>query len=225
MSPKGRITKKEAKEDKLVTFTFRMTEFYQKYSNQVLVGVGVLVVVVVVAYLLLNGRAGQTKEAQALLGQANLELRVGDVQQGISTLDMIVRRFPETQSGKRAIFLLGNAYFYSKEFQLSKTTFEKYLLVGKEAYLLASAQAGIAQCCMEMGNLSLAGENFLKAAQESPGDFLKREYMLGAALALSKTEKKDKARQVCQELIKQFPESPQAQQAKIDLAQMGPASS
>ncbi len=225
MSPKGRITKKEVKEDKLVTFTFRMTEFFQRHTNQVLVGAGVLVAAAVLVYFFVNSRSNQAKEAQTLLAQANLELKAGNIQQAVSILDVVIRRFAGTKSGKRASFLLGNAYFYSREYQLAKTKFEEYLRSGREPYLLASAQAGIAQCQLEMGDFLLAGENFAGAAQRSPEDFLKREYLFNAAWSFSKTNQQGKAREMYEELISRFPESPQAQKAKMDLAQMGQASS
>jgi TolA-binding protein len=225
MSPKKRITKKEIKEDKLVTFAFRVNELFQKYTNQFLIGVGILVAVGILIYFFLNSRANQAKEAGTLLGQADLELRAGNVQQSVSGLDMIIRRFPGTKASKRAIFLLGNAYFQSKEFELAKTAFEKYLSQGKEPMLVASAQAGIAQCYLEMGNLPLAGENFLKAASISSEDFIKRGYLFEAAWVFSKTEQREKAKEIYRELLDKFPQSTQAQQARLNLAELSQSSS
>ena len=220
MSPKRRITKKQIKEDKLVTFSFRILELFQKYTNQILIGAGAVVVVTILIYFFLNSRATQAKEAGALLGQANLELRAGNTQSAISGLDMVIRRYAGTKSGKRAIFLLANAYFQSKEYQLAKDAFEKYLVQGKDPFLRASACAGIAQCYLEMGEFSSAGENFLKATQVSSEDFLRREYLFNAAWSFSKTGQKQKAKELYQKLIDQFSQSPQAEQAKLNLAEI-----
>ncbi|MCJ7509192.1 MAG: tetratricopeptide repeat protein [candidate division Zixibacteria bacterium] len=220
MSPKKRITKKEMKEDKLVTLTFRITELFQKYTNQFLVGIGVVVVAGVLVYFYINSKANQEREASVLLGQADLQLRIGNTKQALSGLDMVTKRFPETKAGKRAIFLLGDAYFQSREFQLAKSAFERYLSQGKEPLLKASAQAGIAQCYLETGDLLLAGDSFLKAASMTTEDFMKQEYLFSAAWVFSRTGQKEKAREVYRELLDKYPQSTQAQQARLNLAEM-----
>jgi tetratricopeptide (TPR) repeat protein len=220
MSPRKRITKKEMKEDKLVTFVFRVNELFQKYTNQFLIGIGVVVVAGVLVYFYINSKANQEREAGVLLGQADLQLRIGNTKQALSGLDMVTRRFPETKAGKRAIFLLGDAYFQSKEFELAKSAFERYLSQGKEPLLKASAQAGIAQCYLETGDLLLAGDGFLKAASMTTEDFMKQEYLFSAARVFSKTEQKEKAKEIYQQLLDKYPQSTQAQQARLNLAEM-----
>ena len=220
MSPKSRITRKEMKEDKLVTLAFRMDELFQKYTNQVLVGVGIIAVIVIAAYFFLNSRANEDRQAGALLSRASLELKVGNSQQAVNGLEMIIRRYPGTESSKKAIFLLADAYFQANDLQNAKDAFEKYFLQGKDPLLRASAQAGIAQCYLQMGDFSSAGESFLKAAATSQAGFLKKDYLFNAAWVLSKTEQKEKAKQIYRQVIEEFPESPQAQKSKLALAEM-----
>jgi len=218
MSPKGRITKKEMKEDKLVTFAFQVVELLQKYKNQALVGAGVTVVLAVMIYFFLASRANEASQAAALFSRVNFELKAVNNQQGIAELEMIIRRFPGTESSGKALFLLADLYFQANDLQKAQDTFQKYLLEEKDPLLRASAQAGIAQCYLQMGDFSLAGEGFMKAAGQA--EFLKKDYLFNAAWVLSKTEQKQKAKQIYKQVIEEFPGSSQAQKSKLALAEM-----
>jgi outer membrane protein assembly factor BamD (BamD/ComL family) len=219
MSP-HRITKKEMKEDKFVTFTFKLSEWIQKHLNELLMGAGGVILVVVVVFFIFSSQAKRERNASELLGKANLALQVGNTGEAMGNLQTIVNKYGGTKSAGPASFLLASAYFYAKDYVQAQSFFEKYLEKYKEDVLLtASAQAGIADCHMQRGNFVQAGQDFLDAASLNPQSFLAPQYLLQAASAYLKADRKDKAREVLNKLILEYPDSQEVHQAKILLTE------
>jgi len=219
MSP-HRITKKEMKQDKFVTYSLKVSEWIQKHLNEVLMGAGGVILVAVIMFFIFSSQAKRERKASELLGRANLELQAGNIGQAVTDLQTVVNKYGGTKSAGKASFFLASAYFYAKDFVQAQSMFEKYLKKYKEDVLLtASAQAGIADCHMQRGNFIQAGEDFLKAASLTPQSFLAPQYLIKAAFAYLKADQKDKAREALNILIKEYPDSPEVHRAKIQLAE------
>jgi outer membrane protein assembly factor BamD (BamD/ComL family) len=219
MSP-HRITKKEMKQDKFVTYSLKVSEWIQKHLNEVLMGAGGVILVAVIVFFILSSQAKRERKAAELLGKANLELQAGNIGQAVADLQIVVDKYGSTKSAGQASFFLASAYFYAKDYVQAQSMFERYLKKYKEDVLLAaSAQAGIADCHMQRGNFIQAGEDFVKAASLSPQSFLAPQYLLQAADAYLKADQKDKAKEILNRLIKEYPDSREVQKAKIQLAE------
>ena len=219
MSP-GRITKKEMKEDKVVTTVFKLTEWIQKHLNQVLLVAGGVVLVALVVFFIFSSKAKRNQKAAELFGKATLEFQVGNANQAITDLHTVMEKYGGTKSASQAAFYLATTYFYSKDYAKAKAVFqrfiEKYL---DDPLLLASAQAGIAECDMESGQFQSAGDNFIKAISFKPKGLLVPQYLLSAGQAYLKANQKEKAKEVFKRLIDQYPDSKEAYKAKEQLAE------
>ena len=219
MSPQ-RITKKEMKEDKFVTFTLKLSEWFQKHRNQVLMGAGGVILIAVITFFVLSSKSNRERKAAEFLGKASLELQAGDLGAAAGDLQKVVNQYGGTKSAGPAVLLLASAYFYAKDYVQAQSSFEKYLEKYKSAPMLAaSAQAGIAECHMQKGNFILGGESFLKAASLNPQGFLSPQYLLQAADAYLKANQKDKTKEILNRLIKEYPDSREVQPAKMQLAE------
>ena len=219
MSP-HRITKKEMKQDKFVTYSLKISEWIQKHLNEVLMGAGGVILVAVIVFLVLSSQAKKERKAAELLGKANMEIQAGNVGAAVGNLQTVVNNYGSTESAGQAAFFLASTYFYSQDYVQAQSMFEKYLKSYQEDPLLAaSAQAGIGECYMQRGDFVLAGENFVKAASLTPPSFLAPQYLLQAALAYLKAAQKDKAKEILNRLIKEYPDSREVQRAKIELAE------
>ncbi|MCK4403742.1 MAG: tetratricopeptide repeat protein [candidate division Zixibacteria bacterium] len=219
MSP-HRITKKEMKQDQFVTYSLKASEWIQKHLNQVLMVAGGVILVAVIVFFIFSSQAKRERKAAELLGKANLELQAGNIGGAVADLQRLTNQYGSTKSAGQASFLLASAYFYAKDFVQAQSMFEKYLGKYKEDVLLiASAQAGIADCHMQRGNFIQAGEDFVKAASLTPQSFLAPQYLLQAASAYLKGDQKDKAREVLNKLIIEYPDSREVHRAKIQLAE------
>jgi len=219
MSP-HRITKKEIKQDKFVTFTLKLSEWLQKHLNQVLMGAGGVVLIAVIVFFVLSSQSKRERKGAELLGKASLELQSGDLGTAAGDLQTVVNQYGSTKSAEQAAFLLASAYYYGKDYAQAQSFFEKYLdKYKKDPIVSASAQAGIAECHMQRGNYLLAGENFVKAASLDTNNFLSPQYLLQAADAYLKADQKEKAKELLNKLIKEYPDSKVVNQAKIQLAE------
>jgi outer membrane protein assembly factor BamD (BamD/ComL family) len=219
MSP-HRITKKEIKQDKFVTFTLKLSEWLQKHLNQVLMGAGGVVLIAVIVFFVLFSQSKRERKGAELLGKASLELQSGDLGTAAGDLQTVVNQYGSTKSAEQATFLLASAYYYAKDYAQAQSFFEKYLdKYKKDPIVSASAQAGIADCHMQRGNYLLAGDSFVKAASLNPNNFLSPQYLLQAAGAYLKADQKEKAKELLNKLMKEFPDSKEGKQAKMQLTE------
>ena len=219
MSP-HRITKKEIKEDKFVTYTLKLNEWIREHLNQVLIVAGGMVLMAVIIFFVFSSKAKKERNASELLGKAGIELQTGDLGTATGDLQKVINQYGNTESSGRATFLLASAYFYARDYNQAQSFFEKYLDQYKNDPLTkAAAQAGIADCYMQKGNFPLAGENYIQAVSLYPEGFLAPEYLLRAADAYLKTGQKDKAREIFNRIAKDYPNSQQVNQAKMQLSE------
>jgi outer membrane protein assembly factor BamD (BamD/ComL family) len=219
MSPQ-RITKKEMKQDKFVTYSLKVSEWIQKHLNEVLMGAGGVILVAVVLIFIFTTQAKRQRKAAELLGKARLELQTGNMGQAVNDLQTVLDKYGSTESAGKAAFFLASAFFYAQEYAQAQTFFERYLEKYQEDPLLsASAQAGIGDCHVQRDNFISAGEAYEKAVSMNPKGFLAPQYLLKAASAYIKGDRKDKAKDILNRLINEYPDSREVHQAKMELAE------
>ena len=220
MSPR-RITKKEMKEDKLVTTAFKLSEWIQKHLNQVLMVAGGVVLVAIVVFFIFSSKAKREQKAAELLGKATLEFQTGNASQAITDLNTVMEKYGGTKDAGQATFYLATVHFYAKDYARSQAIFQSFVEKYKDEdpLLLASAQAGIAECHMEIGEFQAAGDNFVKAVSSKPDGLLAPQYLFSAGRAYLKANQKEKAKEVFKRLIDQYPDSKEAYKAKEQLAE------
>ena len=149
-----------------------------------------------------------------------MEFQAGNASQAITDLHTVIEKYGGTKSAGPAAFYLATAYFYAKDYATARTTFQRFMEEYSEDPLsLASAQAGIAECDMQNGAFGAAGDNFIKAVSLKPDGMLAPQYLLSAGRAYVKAGQKEKAKQVFQRLLDQYPDSKEAQRAKGQLAE------
>lgn len=170
LKPKKKISKKEIKEDKLVTSYFEATTWYQsnkKILNGVLTGVVVLAVVVV-AYL--NNVNSNNVKATSELGkitsyydQGKYDVAInGNLQENVRGLQAIVDDYGSTKAGELATFYLANCYFAQANYDKA---LQYFLDVDVSDELISvSALSGAAACYEAQGNYEKAASTFEKAA-------------------------------------------------------------
>jgi TolA-binding protein len=219
MSPR-RITKKEMKEDKLVTTAFKFSEWIQKHKYPVLLVAGGVALVAIVVFFIFYSRAKRDEKSAALFGKATLEFYAGNTNQAITDLRTVVDQYGGTKDAVQATYYLANVYFYAKDYAKAQSIFQGFIEKYKDnPLLLASAQAGIADCQMENGDFQAAGDNFLKAASLKADNFIAPQYLFAAGQAYLKANQKEKAKEAFEKLIDQYPDSKEVYQAKEQLAE------
>lgn len=221
MSPRRRITKHMMKEDKLVTTTFRVTEWVQKNYQKILMVAGAVVAVAIVVFVFFSLRAQRNEKAAQLFGKATLDFRMGKLNQAISTLETVVNKYGGTKAAPQAIFLLGNVYFQNRRFDQAISTFERFTRKGKgDPLLMASSLFGIAQCHLEKKEFNKAGEFFDRAFESDSEGILAANALLSAGFSYGRAADFEKAKSSYRRVLELFPQSPEALKAKKKLAEI-----
>ena len=208
LKPKKKISKREIKEDKLVTSYFEATTWYQankKIVNGVLTGIVVLAVVIV-AYM--NNVSSNNTKATSELGkitpyydQGKYDVAInGNLQENVRGLQAIVDDYGSTKSGELATFYLANCYFAQGDYDKSL----KYFLdvdVSDELVSVSSI-AGAAACYEAQGNYEKAAATFEKAAFKNAKDINAAENMFHAAKNYLVAGNKEKAAELFKKIKK-----------------------
>ena len=208
LKPKKKISKKEIKEDKLVTSYFEATTWYQankKTVNGVLTGLVVLAVVIV-AYM--NNVSSNNLKATSELGkissyydQGKYDVAVnGNLQENVRGLQAIVDDYGSTKAGELATFYLANCYFAQSNYDKAL----KYFLdvdVSDEL-ITVSSLAGAAACYEAQGNHDKAASTFEKAAFKYAKDVNAADNMFHAAKNYLVAGNKEKAAELFKKIKK-----------------------
>jgi outer membrane protein assembly factor BamD (BamD/ComL family) len=223
MSPKkGKVTKHMMKEDKLVTTTFKFTEFVQKHSREFLIpGAGLVVVVLVVLFLVSSNKSRNQKAAE-LLGKARVELESGEFQAATTDLQNIWRSYTGTNAAQEALYLLGNSYYYGKDYDQALRYFQEFVSRYQKAdpLLLSGAYSGIGDCHVQKKEYGQAAESYLQAASKIKDDLVIPGLLLSAAQAYSYANQPDKAQELYERIITKYPNSKVVAQARLELAEI-----
>ncbi len=215
-----RISKRHIKEDKLVTTTFKVTEYIQTHSRTFIITLAALVVVAVVAVFVVSGRSAKSRQAAQLLGRAYLTMIMGNAELSVSDFQTIVEDYGGTSSAPLAAYYLADLYFRNGRYEEALQYFQLYLdRYQYNTFLTVSALLGVGDSHMELGSYSAAGDFYLKAFQADTSGLEATKHLLRSGQAYLLAGEKEKAKEVFQKLIDDYPYSLQTQDARMGMAE------
>ena len=222
MAKKGKkLTKKDLKEDEFAELVGETIIYARHHSRRIIGAVIVVIVVAVAVTFAIRQRRAAENEAQAILARGNFDLSQGNFQAALRTYSGIRQRYRGTWSAADATFFAANAHFASGRYDSSMVLYDEYLNQGKRRDdLTVSAKAGIAQSFEEKGFYGQAAENYLKTQREHPDNVLARDVLLGAARCLRLDGQLDRAIEVYNELIDMYPDSREAELARMQVLEL-----
>ncbi len=184
---KKKITKKEMKEDKLVTYFFETREFLEKYQKQLLIGAAALIVIVVAGILIHNKSVENEKTASVELSAivsayANFNYQTalnGDSLQAKPGLINIAQEYGSTTPGEIAKLLAGNSYYALDKIDLANNYYSDYS--GSLSLFDAASVAGQSGCFEAKKNYEQAADFFRLASKKDKYNPLNAEYLMRAA--------------------------------------------
>lgn len=213
LKPRKRITKKELKQDTLVTAYFKAVNLIRnnrKIVSGTVTGL-VIAVIVVIAYMN-NMRSNNTKAATdisqvlgAFSGGAYQVAINGDPAHNVSGLKSIVENYGGSETGEQAKIYLADCYYYLGDYDDAMKYFKDY--DGSDKFLQASAYAGMAEVYEIKKEYSKAAEYYERAAASDSKNFLAPQYLVGAARNYIKVDRKEKAIALLTRVKKDFPNS------------------
>ena len=219
LKPKKKISKREIKEDKLVTTYFEAQTFFEANRKRLGTAMTILVVIIAAGWIYFNNRAENNLSATTDLGKVmrlyddgRYELAInGSPQENIRGLKQIVSDYGGTPSGEMAKLFLGNCYFALDQYDNALSVYEDASIGDKD--LQASVYAGIAACHGAKNNPQEAARYYEKALSTDAASLHAPEYLYRAASSYVAAGNKEKAANLLDRLKKEFPQSAFARDA------------
>ncbi|RPI06735.1 MAG: hypothetical protein EHM64_01800 [Ignavibacteriae bacterium] len=216
LKPQKKISKREIKEDKLVTKYFEVRQWIDA-NTKILSYVGMgIAALIVIAFLWSKSRADSNEKATAMLAkiapyfdEGRYDLAINGVpQEGTQGLQALVDEHGSTHAGEIAKLYLADSYFAQKNYDKALSTYDDISISDK--MITASAYAGMASCYEVKHDFSHAASYFEKAASKNMTEVQAPENLQRAAANYAASGDKEKAVELLHTLKKEFPNSPYA---------------
>ena len=219
LKPRKRITRKEIKQDKLVTFYFKINDWIGENTKIVYGGLIAIIVVVAATFFISSQQRSSEETASADFAKAERMFENGNYRDAIDLLNVIVDNYGGTKSGRVGKFFLATAHYNLGEYVLAEENFRKYLLKGvNDPLLSSSAMNGIAACLEQRGEYLTAADQYMKAAKKYSKEIFASSALLDASRCYNQSGEKDTAAEVLKKLLAEYPKSEVVEKAKIQLA-------
>jgi tetratricopeptide (TPR) repeat protein len=225
LKPQKKISKREIKEDTLVTKYFETRQWIDN-NTKVLSYIGIGIVgLMIIGFLWTKSRSDSNEKATAMLAKITVyydegryDLAINGVpQEGTQGLQAIVDEHGSTQAGEIARLYLANSYFALKNYDKALSAYDGISVSDK--MITASAYAGMASCYEAKNDFSNAASYFEKAASKNMTNVQGPENLQRSAMNYAAAGKKEKAVDLLQTLKKEFPSSPYARDVERYIAQ------
>jgi tetratricopeptide (TPR) repeat protein len=227
LKPKKGISKREIKEDKLVTTYFKTRGWIEQNRRLVSYIISVPIILLAVFWFVENNRRQNNDRATTdlakvfhLYDQGQYQLAIeGIPQENIRGLQSIVDDYGSTNAGEMAKLYLADSYFSLNNYDKALKYFQSVDMSDK--LLSSSALAGEASCYEAKGNHEEAAAFYEQAASKYMTALQAPDDLYRAADNYSKAGKKNKASEMLHRLKKEFPNSSYARDTDRYLAEFG----
>lgn len=224
MLQKKKITKKEIKQDTLVTTFYKFNTFFQEHQMKIYIGAAVFALIIVAVVLYSNKKENDNLMAATLLTKviplydaAQYEQAIaGDKAQNITGLKEIVDRYEGTEQGETAKIYLANCYLLTGKIDEAYELYDDY--GGSNPLLKATSLAGKAAYYEAKEEYEDAAEFYRKAASVTKENPSNPEYLLKAGIALLNANQKEEAKKLFLKIQEEYKDYPQMQEVNRYLA-------
>lgn len=214
MLARKKFSKKQIKEDKLVTSYYNALNFFQANQSKILIGVGIVAVLIVAVILFSNKRSSNNVTAAGLMAKviplyeaSNYKDAIdGQKAANIVGLKKIVDDYGSTETGESAKIYLANSYVMIGNDQAAFDAYDSYS--GSNQLFKSTALAGKAGCLEAKNEFEKAVDLYKDAAKISKYNPSNPEYLLKAAISLIKVGKKEEAKSLLDSIKKDYKTSP-----------------
>ncbi len=227
LNPQKKVSRKEIKEDKLVTSYFEARAWAEE--NRKLLSYVALAIVVLVAgvFIYLNRQSEDNQKATTelakvfpLYDQGKYDQAINGVpQEGTHGLQFIVDEYGSTHSGNIASLYLADSYFALGQYEKALGYYKKVSV--DDRMVSASALAGVGACYESMKQFADAASYYERAASKNMVAGLAPNYLRRAAESFAAAGDKAKAVEILKTLKKEFPSTQEARDADLFIAQFG----
>jgi tetratricopeptide (TPR) repeat protein len=210
LTKKKKLSKKEIKEDKLVSFYYKAYGFITENQSRVFTYAGIAAAIIVLAVFYINHKSQQNKEAGIQLAQiiqeydngAYLQAIEGQAGTKVLGLKKIIEEYGGTENGETAKIYIANCYNFLGKPDEAFKYYDDYS--GSIGIYKATALAGQGGYYAYKKNYEKAAELYEKAANLSKEDVLNPDYLLNAGENYIVAGKNKEAKEVLDKIKKDY---------------------
>ena len=224
--PRKKISKKELKHDKLVTWYFEVNDYVTKNQKAILtIGISVIVAALLLFFLFIKPHQENEQLASTALGnitgfydykQYQMAME-GIPERNVIGLKKIVEEYGGTKAGEIAKIYLGNCYLILKDFDNAFKCFDDF--GGSDKMFKVSALAGKGSAYEGKKQYNEAAAEFEKAADKASDDLQTPENLMDAARNYNLAGNKKKALELVEKIKTDYPRSTYARDSDRYLAE------
>jgi tetratricopeptide (TPR) repeat protein len=220
--PKKSLIKKEVEE--IIPLGKRFVDFF---TNNLKESISVLCVfLIIVAFIFFWNLYSTSLEKKSLViftdafqyySSAVEKGNPADYQTAALKLNDLINKYPKTSIGKISLLYLGNCYFWLKDYHNADKYYKLFLdnSSKKEKFLRKFSYEGLGYASEQSGKYDQAVEYFKKATEEEV--VFNDIGLMNLARAYEEVNRKDKAIEIYNKVIKDYPQSESSSTAKEKL--------
>ena len=210
LTKKKKLSKREIKEDKLVTTYYKVYNYFNENKNRIGMYAGGLLVVIAAIYFYMNNKSENNLQAGIQLSRvmglydagAYLEAIEGRQGTNIVGLKKIVSDYGSTENGEIAKVYLANSYQMLGNIEEAYKYYEDYS--GSSKIFKASALSGEAGYYANKKEFEKAADLYRSASRVSKENVSNPEYMLKAAINYIDAGNKEEAKDLLETIRKDY---------------------
>jgi Tfp pilus assembly protein PilF len=192
-----KMTKRQMKEDSLVTAAFKATEVWERYGRNILIGLGAVLLLGLLIFFVLRTRGQAEEKAKGEVFRAMVTLNQGDFTTATPMLKQIVDEAPGTNSARDAMLMLGDAYAMQRNPKEAATWYQRFLEKARgDASLERAGYAGLGTSLEDQGEFAKASDAYAEAAKRGKTVNDRGQAMLSQARSLLRAGQNPKAIEV-----------------------------
>ena len=192
-----KMTKRQIKEDSLVTAAFRATELWENYGRNILVGLGVVVLLGLLVFFVLRTRGQAEEKAKGEIFRAMITLNQNDYTTATPMLKQIIDEAPGTKSARDAMLMLGDAYAAQRNPKEAANWYQQFLdKAHGDAPLELAGYNGLGAALEDAGEFAKAADAYAEAAKRGTSVNDRGRAMLAEGRSLLRGGQKQKAIEV-----------------------------
>jgi len=221
MNTGKRITKKQMKEDKLVSSVFKTSEYVQKNPKPFIIGGSAIAIIFIAITLVMWNTDKKNSEAAGYLARAQISYDRGLTNDAIIDLKSVVDNYAGTEYAAPACFNLANIFFENKNYEEALPYFVKMVEnYPTDKMKAAGAAAGAAACHEQLGNRQEAGRFYKMAAELFPDEMWAPDYLMNAGRNFAAAGDLESAKLAFNKIITNYKQSRELNNAKRSLAEI-----
>jgi len=226
LAKRKKLSRKEIKEDGLITFYYKLVGLYGTYKQYFLIGGVAVILIAAGSFFYMQQKSGSNERANVELSRVipafdagmYLESIEGNPQSKVMGLKKIVAEYGNSENGEIAKVYLGHAYFYLGKVDEALKNYEDF--DGNNELFKAASFAGEAACYEAKNDLEKAAELYRKASSVSEENALNPQYLLFSGINLLKVKKIAEAKEIFERIKKDFPTTTSGREVERYLAQV-----